>query len=370
MRSEIKKKRLIFFLPNFSAGGASESILKLVKFLIKKNFSILLISIGNNYYKKQFVKTKCEVIEIKSTKAIFSIFKIRKIIIDELKKKFKKIIFISNINYANVISIISLINLKKVKIVLTERSSIAELKYSNNLYKNLKNRIIYFLAKNLYKFSDLIITNSEFEKKFIKKKFNIKNIICIHPPSIKKIIKIKNNYNNKIKKIIFVGRLSYEKGIFTILKALVDISSKYKFLFNIYGDGPEKNSIKRFIKINNLNKKVSLKGFVNKKKFIFRNANLFINASLWEGLPNAMVQSINYNVFPICSDAPGGNIEVIKNGKFGTSFKKDNYRDLRRKILQYFRLNIKLSITGRAKHLKKFTENVSNEKYLNVLNKL
>ena len=49
---------------------------------------------------------------------------------------------------------------------------------------------------------------------------------------------------------------------------------------------------------------------------IFKNADLFINASLWEGLPNALVQSINYNVYPICSDAPGGNLEVIKNGEF------------------------------------------------------
>ena len=42
---------------------------------------------------------------------------------------------------------------------------------------------------------------------------------------------------------------------------------------------------------------------LNKLK-IFKNANLFINASLFEGLPNALVQAINYNVFPIYSDAP------------------------------------------------------------------
>ena len=129
MKSKIRKKKLIFFLPNFNVGGASESIFKLVKFLIKKNFSILIISIGKNYYKDQFKKIKCEIIEIKLTKAIFSILKIRKIVIKELKKNFDKIFFISNINYANVISIISLINLKKVKVILTERSSISELNY-------------------------------------------------------------------------------------------------------------------------------------------------------------------------------------------------------------------------------------------------
>lgn len=370
MKSKIRKKKIIFFLPDFSVGGASESILKLAKFLIKKNFSILIISIGKNYYKKQFKEIKCEVIEIKLTKTIFSILKIREIVIKELKKNFDKIFFISNINYANVITIISLMNIKKVKIILTERSSISELKHSNSLYRNLKNRIIFLLAKNLYRFSDLIITNSKFEKNYIKNEFNIENIICIHPPSIQKIIKIKNNNNKKIKNIIFVGRLSYEKGIFTILKALAEINYKYEFLFHIYGDGPEKNSIKKFIKVNDLSKRVLMKGFVNQKKLIFKNADLFINASLWEGLPNAMVQSINYNVFPICSDAPGGNIEVIKNRKYGISFKKGDYKDLKDKIIKYFDQKIKLNQANRIKHLKQFTEFISNEKYLNVLNKL
>ena len=57
-----KQKRLIFFLPNFVLGGAGESIFKLSKFLIKYNFSILIISLGKNFYKKNFEKINCEII--------------------------------------------------------------------------------------------------------------------------------------------------------------------------------------------------------------------------------------------------------------------------------------------------------------------
>ena len=72
---------------------------------------------------------------------------------------------------------ISLINLDKIKVIITERSSISELKYSNNLINKLKNELIYFLARILYKFSDLIITNSKFEKKYIQDKFQLQNVI-------------------------------------------------------------------------------------------------------------------------------------------------------------------------------------------------
>jgi glycosyltransferase involved in cell wall biosynthesis len=366
-----KQKRLIFFLPSFILGGAGESIFKLSKFLVEYNFSILIVSLGKNFYKKDFKKINCEIIEINSSRTFFSIFKLRKLIINESKKNFEKIIFISNLNYANIISIISLINLNKIKIILTERSSISELRYSNNLINKLKNKLIYFFAKTLYKFSDLIITNSEFEKKFIQNKFQLNNVICIHPPSIKDIIK-KNANNNYKKKynFIYVGRLSNEKGVFIILKALKEIKNKYNFLFNLYGDGPEKKSIEKFIKINNLNKIISLKGFVKNQKSIFKNADLFINASLWEGLPNAMVQSINYNVFPICSNSPGGNMEVIKNGMLGLYFKTNDERDLQEKIKKFLNKRLKLNNKSRIKHLKKYTEVKSNHKYLNTINKL
>ena len=365
-----KQKRLVFFLPNFEVGGASESILKLTKFLIRYNFSILVISIGKNYYKNEFRKINCDITELKSTKASLSIFKLRKLMISESKKSFNKIIFISNINYANIISILSLINLHKISVILTERSSISELKYSDNLIKNFKNKLIYLLAKFTYKFSDLVVTNSKFEKKYIKNKFQLKNVICIHPPSIKEIIKLnKNNYiHRKIPNIIYVGRLSKDKGVFVILKALKEINKKYTFLFNFYGDGPDKKTMERYIKINNLEKTVILKGFNKDKNLIYKNADLFINASLWEGLPNALVQSINYNVFPICSNAPGGNMEVIKNGKLGISFKTNDEKDLQKKIINFLNKKFKLNNKIRVKHLKHYTELKSNLEYLKILN--
>ena len=69
------KTRLIFFLPNFSFGGAGNSIFKLCKFLSNKNFSILVISLGKNFYKKKFVKNRCEIIELNHSRLLFAISK-------------------------------------------------------------------------------------------------------------------------------------------------------------------------------------------------------------------------------------------------------------------------------------------------------
>jgi hypothetical protein len=42
------KKNLIFFLPNFSKGGAANSIIRLCEKLDQKKYNIYIISIGKN----------------------------------------------------------------------------------------------------------------------------------------------------------------------------------------------------------------------------------------------------------------------------------------------------------------------------------
>ena len=138
----------------------------------------------------------------------------------------------------------------------------------------------------------------------------------------------------------------------------------------IYGDGEEKENIKKFIKSNNLDNKILLNGFNKDKKKIFSNVNLFINASWFEGLPNALVQSINNNIFPICSKSPGGNLEVIKYGELGLSFTTKNSVELAQKIMFFFKKKLKLNQIKRVKHMQNFTQIKSNQKYLKTLKNL
>ena len=144
MKKKLKKTRIIFFLPVFSLGGASESIIKLSKFLINHNYSISLISIGKNVHKKYLKKIGCDVCEINTNRALFSILALRRLIKKDLKKKFFQTILISNIHYANIISLISCVKLKNVKVVLTERSSLSELSIYTGFFNFLKKRIIFF----------------------------------------------------------------------------------------------------------------------------------------------------------------------------------------------------------------------------------
>ena len=71
-----KQRHIYFFLPNFSIGGAGNSILNICKSLVNKEDTIKVISIGKNSYKNALHSLGIQTIEIRSKRAIIAIFKI------------------------------------------------------------------------------------------------------------------------------------------------------------------------------------------------------------------------------------------------------------------------------------------------------
>ena len=70
---------------------------------------------------------------------------------------FQKVIFISNQNFANIISTIALLKINWIKLILIERNNPIELDLSNSF----KAKIIKFLIRIIYRFSDSIISISK-----------------------------------------------------------------------------------------------------------------------------------------------------------------------------------------------------------------
>ena len=71
------KKNIVFFLPNFSYGGAGNSILNICKYLNKKKYKIFVLSINNNFYKNELSKYCQEVVQINAVSTLTSLNKIR-----------------------------------------------------------------------------------------------------------------------------------------------------------------------------------------------------------------------------------------------------------------------------------------------------
>ena len=354
------KKNLIFFLPNFSQGGAGQSVLKICNNINNKKFNITIISIGKCFYKK-FFKKKTLFFELSHKKTLFSFFDIIKIL-----KKYKKnnSIFISNMNYTNVLSCLFIKLFLKFKLILIERTPIKELQTYYGIKDFLKKRIIFILMKFLYRFSDKVIVNSSYTKKMFQKLIKC-NLKLIYSPSLDKIKLDKIFIKGKKTKIISLGRLSIEKKFDFLINA-ISFLKKHNLKVRIIGNGPMRYRLLNLIKLKKLGSIVSIRQF-NKKSYIkhLNWSNLYINTSDFEGFPNSVVEAINNNKFVLSRNSGGGINDIIVNDSLGKIIRSDNPKALAKEIKNFTEIRRFKKIKGKKKIIHKFskflTKNVSKE---------
>jgi len=350
------KINLFFFISRFTYGGAGNAIFTFLNNLDHKKFNIHIFFIGNSEYEKilpSYVKCYKLKIKFRFFKTFFCFFEIKKILIDKLKNS-KKNIFISNIHYSNVLSILFLKKIKSLKIILFERTSIKELDIFENIPSYVKKKIVKLLIGATYPRADKVLTNSKTLSLELKD-YNI-NSGVVYSGSIKKLQKFNKNKKKKYFNFIAVGRLVAQKDYFTLLKAINLLNYK-NFILNIFGSGELKNEISKFIKENKLNKYVKLKGHEKNKDKIYKKADLLIHTAIFEGLPNVIVEAMNYGVPVIAADSPGGTKEILDSGKYGKLFTPYNHENLAKNIENFIinpeRLNRKILKSKQI--LKKFT---------------
>ena len=203
---------------------------------------------------------------------------------------------------------------------LITRSNSSPSGWSKNIFKNT-------IFKILFKVPKKIIVNSIDFKKEIDKKYKINSLHIYNPLNkeiIKRMSKKKINsdfFKNADLKIINVARFTDQKDHITLLKSIcILIKKKINLKLLIMGYGPNFRKINSFVKDNKLESHVKISNF-DKNPFRFINAsNLFILSSIYEGLPNVLLEAICLKKFIISSNCPTGPREILKNGKLGMLF--------------------------------------------------
>lgn len=142
--------------------------------------------------------------------------------------------------------------------------------------------------------------------------------------------KIKNdveNWDGRIEKYyLFFGRLSYEKGIKTLISAFKE-TPQYKL--KIAGTGPLEDELKRFIQENKMNN-VEFLGYQSGKSLqeLVSNAYFIMVPSEWyENNPMTIIEGYAAGV-PVIGARIGGIPEIIENGKTGYLFESGNKEEL------------------------------------------
>lgn len=160
--------------------------------------------------------------------------------------------------------------------------------------------------------------------------------------------------------VLYVGRLIQIKGVKTLIDALKIVRKEKEDLRTVIaGEGPEKNNINSYIKLNKLEKNVELAGYIKDEELplLYNRSKIFVAPSYArEGILGTLLEAMSCGLPSIASDCCGLT-EAITDNLDGKLFKPKNSKDLAEKILFLIcdgQERKKLGEKAREKVIKKF----------------
>ena len=302
-------------------GGPASFVPKIAKYLINKGHNVKIICLSD----KEHLTYKDDINVIRINRNSPIIFRWLKTIVKIYSNSKKSdLIFVNGLGTETTIA--NLFIRKKVirKIV---GDPVWERVYNKNLidesfddFQENNHGLSISLQKMIRNWSinksNLIITPSQHLKNFIDKIGFDKNIFVINNGvNIEQHNKVV--LENNIIQLLVVSRLVSQKNIDSIIKA-VKVMENENIILNIVGDGSEINNLKLLVKKYELDEKINFIGKIENTKLneYLKNADIFIQASNYEGLPHSILEAMNFEI-PILSTDVGGCSVLLNKGERG-----------------------------------------------------
>jgi len=120
--------------------------------------------------------------------------------------------------------------------------------------------------------------------------------------------------------VVSAGRLQEQKGYVHLLAAideLVNVRRRKQVLLHILGQGPQERMLQSIVAERNLEGHVSFEGFQPNPLSHFRAAHLVCLASIYEGMPNVLLEAMACRTPVLAANCPTGPRELLDDGRLG-----------------------------------------------------
>lgn len=208
----------------------------------------------------------------------------------------------------------------KTKIVISERNAPKQDALSK------KTKLLRWL---LYRMTDNMVFQTKEAQSFYSESIQKRSCV-IHNP-------VKTNLPKRTgackKEIIAIGRLHVQKNYIMLIHAFSKISKKYPdYILKIYGEGKEKENIKKEIDCLGMSNRIILEGYCQNIHERIVDSDIYVMTSSFEGMPNSLMEAMAMGFPVICTNCPaGGPRELIEDNINGCLIEVDE-EELERKI--------------------------------------
>ena len=228
----------------------------------------------------------------------------------------------------------------------------------------LRDRLIQHFVSLSLRYSDGFMATSEYinkqwyhsryEKKYrvIYPPFNLEKYQAALASSLSK----KDGSNLDGPTIGFIGRLSEEKGLETLIQAMPMVRIKFpRVKLLIAGTGPMEQRLKKRVQSADLDGCVSFLGFCSNAFAFIRDLDVFVLPSRTEGCPIVVLESMAMSV-PVVATDVGGTPELVEDGVTGLLVKSNSPVELANSVIQMLTDRDRAERMGREGHRRAFGE--------------
>jgi glycosyltransferase involved in cell wall biosynthesis len=244
--------------------------------------------------------------------------------------------------------------------------------------RRMRDRILQVALKHAFKKCDRLIVTSEYLKKEWSPVWMHEKTETIYPPfsidklnSAKQLKSVHKTHDHCT--IGFVGRLSEEKRVIDLIKAIKIVTEKkHDIQCIIVGTGPEEKKLKQLVSDLNLSGTVIFNGYSNNSFEKLFEFDMFVLPSRTEGCPIVILEAMATGLPVIATDV-GGNKELVEENVTGKLISPNNPSVLADQIINLIKndtLRKSMGENGMQMAFSKFEPLQFTRKLENVYSKL
>lgn len=372
-------QKVIIFIPAIEKGGVERNAIWVSNELAKRGYQVDVVFVRSekDQLKKFHPLVHCVKMQYKQIPALnqrlSDAFSIRKEFGKYLEGQDHKHTVVLAFQSASVA--IGVCRKHKVKVICRLSNHPSAVKYE----KSKLRKISEFIKPYTYKKADQVIGNSERLSEDFGKLIHKKVITIYNPIDFTRIEQaVTEEIPEELKReaadfkgrlLITVGRITRQKDMQTLLKGYAASRAKEKSMLWIVGEGGERDEISQLIVQLHLEEHVHLLGYQSNVYKFMKYADLFVQTSLYEGCPNALIEAVAAGLPAIATDCLSGPDEVLLQGQGGDLIPIGDAAKLAERIDAYFddpkELQEKQQL-AKAK-LDRFKNETTMERYINLL---
>jgi GalNAc-alpha-(1->4)-GalNAc-alpha-(1->3)-diNAcBac-PP-undecaprenol alpha-1,4-N-acetyl-D-galactosaminyltransferase len=357
----IEMRKVLFLTGSIKQGGAEFQILAFAKLLKENGFDVKVVALTDyTYYLSYIEENRISYTSIKEGGKIQKLLAASGIIHD-----YSPEYVVSYIRRTSIVAIvIRILNLFRFKLIISERTSLKIPLYD----------LFYF---NFALLANKITVNSTSKFDYIRHCFPLLRNRLYFLPNIINIGRfaalIRNKTHDGVFKVYYVGRISREKNLLNLLRAIFELSQKnVPVCLRLVGecnDPTYLEEIMSLVKELTLNDIVDISSPADNVNTIYSKADLLCLVSFYEGFSNVLCEAMCSGLAVIASSIEE-NKYLVEDGENGFLVNPYDFNEIATAIEKFLKLDpaekVLMSQRNRDKIIRKLNPSEISQAYLSL----